>query len=306
MDRSQQRKKIIIIVGSTAVGKTALAIDLATYLDTAIISADSRQCYRELSIGVAKPSPKELEVIPHYFIDSHSIEDDVNAGVFEQYSLAATEQIFIQKEVALMVGGTGLYLKAFTDGIDIMPPISPTIRNELLNLYQENGLEWLQQEIALKDPIFWHQAEQQNPQRLLRALEIVIASGRSITEYRSHQSVERPFEIIKIGIEMPREQLIKKINQRVDQMMQDGLANEVASLQAVQSLNALQTVGYREIFAHLNKECSLSQAVEQIKINTRQYAKRQMTWFKKDPSIQWFTQSDQVLNKVLHYLSGRQ
>ena len=279
---------VIVIVGPTAVGKTAFAIALAQHLNTQIISADSRQCYNELNIGVAKPTAAELAAVKHHFISSHSINQEVNAGIFEKYALDAAAQIFKTNATAVMVGGTGLYIKSFCAGIDVMPAIDPAIRNRMITDYAINGLEWLQQEVAAKDPIYWESTnEKNNPQRLMRALEIVLATGKSITIFQSAQKVTRPFNILKIGLSMPREILNERINSRVDAMMEEGLLQEVTNLLPSAHLNALQTVGYQEIFAHLRGEISLQDAVAQIKQHTRQYAKRQMTWFTKDNQINW-------------------
>ena len=279
---------VIIIVGPTAVGKTALAIEVANHFNTSIISADSRQCYQELSIGVAKPTAAELADAQHYFIGTHSINEEVNAGVFEKYALDAAAQIFKTNTVAVMVGGTGLYIKSFCEGIDAMPGIVPALRNSIIEDYEKNGLAWLQEQIANNDPDYFnHTHEKNNPQRLMRALEIVLATGKSITHFQSAQKVTRPFNILKIGLSMPREILNERINNRVDAMMEEGLLQEVISLMSSAHVNALQTVGYQEIFAHLRGEISLQDAVTQIKQHTRQYAKRQMTWFKKDNQINW-------------------
>jgi tRNA dimethylallyltransferase len=279
---------VIIIVGPTAVGKTALAIEVANHFNTSIISADSRQCYQELSIGVAKPTAAELAAAQHYFIGSHSIHEDVNAGVFEKYALDAAAQIFKTNTVAVMVGGTGLYIKSFCEGIDAMPGIDPALRNSIIEDYEKNGLAWLQEQIANNDPDYFnHTHEKNNPQRLMRALEIVLATGKSITHFQSAQKVTRPFNILKIGLSVPREILNERINNRVDAMMEEGLLQEVTSLMSSAHVNALQTVGYQEIFEHLRGEISLQDAVTQIKQHTRQYAKRQMTWFKKDNQINW-------------------
>ena len=279
---------VIIVVGSTAVGKTALAIEVANHFNTSIISADSRQCYQELSIGVAKPTAAELAAAQHYFIGTHSINEEVNAGVFEKYALDAAAQIFKTNTVAVMVGGTGLYIKSFCEGIDAMPGIDPALRNSIIEDYEKNGLAWLQEQIANNDlDYFNHTHEKNNPQRLMRALEIVLATGKSITHFQSAQKVTRPFNILKIGLSMPREILNERINNRVDAMMEEGLLQEVISLMSSAHVNALQTVGYQEIFAHLRGEISLQDAVTQIKQHTRQYAKRQMTWFKKDNQINW-------------------
>ena len=279
---------VIVIVGPTAVGKTAFAIGLAQHFNTQIISADSRQCYNELNIGVAKPAAVELAAVKHHFISSHSITQDVNAGVFEKYALDAAASIFKTNATAVMVGGTGLYIKSFCEGIDVMPAINPAIRNRMITDYETNGLEWLQHQVAAKDPIYWENThEKNNPQRLMRALEIVLATGKSITIFQTEQKVTRPFNILKVGLSMPREILNSRINDRVDAMMQDGLLEEVKGLLPMAHLNALQTVGYQEVFEHLRGEISLQDAVTMIKQHTRQYAKRQMTWFTKDNQINW-------------------
>ena len=287
-DIHPQQPTVIVIVGPTAVGKTALAIEVANHFNTAIISADSRQCYQELSIGVAKPTTTELAAAKHYFIGTHSINEEVNAGVFEKYALDTAAQIFKSNSVAVMVGGTGLYIKSFCEGIDAMPGIDPALRNSIIADYEKMGLAWLQQEVQKNDPVYWNQtAEQNNPQRLMRALEMVLATGKSITHFQSAQKITRPFNIVKIGLSMPREILNARINSRVDAMMEEGLLQEVKSLLPNAQVNALQTVGYQEIFAHLRGEITLQDAVAQIKQHTRQYAKRQMTWFTKDNQIHW-------------------
>lgn len=283
---------VIIIAGPTAVGKTAFAIALAQHYQTDIISADSRQCYKEMSIGVARPSEAELSAVKHYFIASHSVTEDLNAGSFEKYGLSAVEEIFQKNKLAIMVGGTGLYLKAFCDGIDPMPVVPEDIRRRVTEGYKGKGLVWLQKELQQKDPAFWQVAEQQNPQRLMRALEVLYATGSSIMVYRTEKKVQRPFRVIKIGLELPKEQLHQNIHNRVDQMMEAGLLSEVKSLLPYRTHNALQTVGYRELFDHLEGNCSLEQAVTNIKTNTRHYAKRQMTWFKKDKELQWHQASE--------------
>ncbi|MCX6210357.1 MAG: tRNA (adenosine(37)-N6)-dimethylallyltransferase MiaA [Bacteroidetes bacterium] len=288
------------MVGATAVGKTSFAINVAQYFNTKIISCDSRQCYKELNIGVAKPSFEELKAVEHYFISSHSIHQNVNVGVFEQYSLQIVNEIFVANDIVVMVGGTGLYANAFCNGIDEMPNIDIAIRANIIKQYETNGLEWLQQQIAVKDPIFWQQAEQQNPQRLMRALEIVEATGNSITHYKKSNKVERNFNIIKIGLELPRQELIERIDRRVDMMLSEGLVEEVKGLINYKHLNALQTVGYSELFDCFENKYTFNQAIEKIKIHTRQYAKRQMTWFKKDLLIQWINPLDEFDFKTLH------
>lgn len=299
----QEASTIFIICGPTAIGKTAFAIELAQALGTEIISADSRQCFQELGIAVAKPSAQELAKVPHHFINSHSIHDNVNAGVFEQYALQKAETLFQKHKSVVMVGGTGLYLKAFSEGMDEMPTIAPAIRDQVVKDYEQNGLSWLQQQLQLLDPNFWMQSEQQNPQRLMRALEFKLSTGDSILNYRKAEKKQRPFKIIKIGLELPRETLNQRINQRVDKMIEEGLIPEAKTLVPFQSNNALQTVGYQELFAHFKGEVSEAKAVEQIKQHTRQYAKRQMTWFKKETSITWMDASNISVQKVLELKS---
>ncbi len=282
-----KQKTVIIIVGATASGKTQLSLQLARQYNTSIISADSRQCFKELNIGVAKPTAEELSSVKHYFINSHSIHDVVNAQVFESYALNAAEEIFKENDVAVMAGGTGMYIKAFCEGLDDIPNVDATIRDAIINSYHQNGLEWLQNEIKKDDPLFWEHAEQKNPQRLMRALEVYRATGKSITTFQKKKNVTRPFNIKKIGIHLSKTQLHANINNRVDEMIKAGLADEVKSLMPYRNLNPLQTVGYREIFEYLDGIISLDQCIEKIKSNTRQYAKRQVTWFKKDKEIDW-------------------
>jgi tRNA dimethylallyltransferase len=279
----------IIIVGPTAVGKTSLAIRVAQHFGTEIISCDSRQCYREMTIGVAKPSDEELQQVKHYFVNSHSIHEDVNAAVFEQYALDTVKDMFQRHKVAVMVGGTGLYVKAFCEGMDSMPPIAPELRKQIMDEYEQQGLSWLQQEVADKDPLYYSTGETQNPQRLMRALEVKLATGQSIRQYQQGKKASRDFRIVKIGLELPKESLHDNINRRVEIMMQQGLLEEVKSLLPWRHLNALQTVGYTELFNYLDSTSSLNAAVEFIQRNTRQYAKRQMTWFRKSADTQWFS-----------------
>ena len=279
---------VIVICGPTAVGKTAIAITLANELSTQIISADSRQCYKELSIGVARPSPEELGAVKHHFIASHSIKEDVTAADFEKYALDKTAELLQDHDEVVMTGGTGLYIKAFCEGLDAIPEIPASVRSSIKTSYQEYGLEWIQKEIAERDPAYSASGETSNPQRMMRALEVILTTGKSILEYQKKKINQREFRIIKLGLQLPREQLIERINFRVDQMMQAGLLEEVRSLMPFRKLNALQTVGYKELFEHLDGLTDLETAVQRIKINTRQYAKRQMTWFRRDGEITWF------------------
>jgi tRNA dimethylallyltransferase len=282
-----KNKTVIIVAGPTAAGKTSVAIELAKKFETEIISADSRQCFKELNIGVARPSEMELQAVKHYFIASHSIHDPVNAGSFEQYALKKVNEIFQVHKVAIMVGGTGLYIKAFCEGMDEMPGVPAEVRKSIMMNYEKNGLEWLQRETQKKDPAFYKTGEIQNPQRLMRALEVAEATGQSILEFRKREAVQRDFNIVKIGLELPKDELHRNINTRVDRMIEAGFVEEVKRLLPYKHLNALQTVGYAEIFDYLDGKISLKDAIELIKTNTRQYAKRQVTWFKKDKDINW-------------------
>ncbi len=290
-------KTVIVIAGPTASGKTSLAVELAKRFDTAIISADSRQCFKEMNIGVAKPSDEELSEVKHYFINSHSIHDEVNAMVFEQYALQAAEQLFQNNDIVIMAGGTGLYIKAFCEGLDEMPVVSSLIREEIIQNYQQKGIDWLRDEVQRTDPLYYESGEIHNPQRLMRALEIKLATGESIRNLQKQKKTERDFSIIKYGIEVPRERLYDQINARVDAMVESGLIEEVQSLLKEENRNALQTVGYSEIFAYLHAQISLPEAIERIKINTRHYAKRQLTWFRKDTSIHWIN-ADTLTDRV--------
>jgi tRNA dimethylallyltransferase len=285
-------KKVYIIVGPTAVGKTAFAIQLAKQLQTEIISADARQCYKELSIGVARPSKEELVEVPHHFIASHSIHEKVDAVVFEQYALQKVTSLFETKDAVVMVGGTGLYIKAFCEGMDDMPSIDPTIREGIIQQYESEGIEWLQNKLKAKDPAFWAQAEQHNPQRLMRALEVLEGTGKSILTFQQSVKKQRDFEVIKIGLEMDRALLNERIRLRVDQMIQEGLENEVKSLLPYFHLNALQTVGYSEWLPYFEHQVTIEEVALSITTHTRQYAKRQMTWFKKDKDVKWFQSSE--------------
>ncbi len=279
----------IVIAGPTASGKTAFAIKLAQHFNTQIISADSRQCYKELIIGVARPKAEELAAVPHHFIASHTVNDDINAGYFEQFALQKTTEIFAENNVAIMVGGTGLYINAFCNGIDSLPEIDFTIREKIIADYKANGLLWLQQQVQEHDALYFANGETKNPQRLMRALEVKLSTGKSITAFQTQQKKQRNFKVIKLALDVSKEQLHQNINNRVDEMMLQGLLQEVKSLVTLKHLNALQTVGYRELFSYLEGNINLNTAVEQIKINTRHYAKRQLTWFKKDTDFNWIS-----------------
>jgi tRNA dimethylallyltransferase len=281
---------VYIVVGPTAVGKTKYAIELAQKLKTEIISADARQCYQELNIGVARPSNEELAQVKHHFIASHSIQETVNAGTFEADALKKSAELLAAFGSVVMVGGTGLYIKAFVEGMDQIPAIDPAIRSQIQEDVSLKGMDWLQAQVQAKDPAYWAQAdqgEQQNTQRLSRALEVVIGTGQSILSFQLQSKKSRPFNIQKIGLELPREQLYDRINQRVVQMVDMGLEEEVKALGPQFHLNALQTVGYQEWLPYFEGHQTREAVIQAIQQNTRHYAKRQMTWFKKDLEIQW-------------------
>ena len=294
-------KTCILIAGPTAIGKTDLAIQIAEHFSTQIISADSRQCYKELNIAVAKPGPSFLKKVRHYFVDSHSIQESVTAAEFEKYALSSIASIFEQSDVAVMVGGTGLYIKAFCEGLDAIPATPPETREMIIENYNQYGIEWLEKMLIQNDSEYATKGEMQNPQRMMRALEVVLSTGKSIFYFQKNNKIQRDFNIIKIGLELPREELYNRINTRVDQMIDAGLVKEAESLIEYKSLNALQTVGYRELFDFFEGKSSLSDAIELVKQNTRHYAKRQMTWFKKDSTINWFSPQPK---KILSFIEN--
>lgn len=295
-------KTCIIIAGPTAVGKTSLAIQVAKALGTEIISADSRQCYKELDIGVARPSPAELSQVKHHFIASHSIAEDVSAATFETYALETAVSLFRRHNTVVMVGGTGLYIKAFTEGLDDVPGIDPAIRSSIIAAYDQHGTDWLRDQLQKQDPLFYATGEIKNPQRMMRALEVIQSTGRSIRYYQTGRRQDRPFRVIKIGLDLGRTELYDRINHRVDQMMHQGLLKEVEGLSPWRHLNALQTVGYAEIFEHLEGKISLETAVALIKQHTRHYAKRQLTWFRRDAGMHWFHPGE--FQKVMDLLAS--
>ena len=297
-----KNKTVIVLVGATATGKTAIAIELSKHFKTEIISADSRQCFSELNIGVARPSEEELKRVKHHFIASHSIHDTINAGTFEDFALHEVGELFQKHDVVIMTGGTGLYIRAFVEGMDEIPQVPGKIRRQIISGYEKQGLRWLQNEVEQKDPAYFKVADTQNPQRLMRALEVSEATGESILTFQKGKKGERNFNIVKIGLELPKEELHDRINTRVDRMIENGLVEEVKELLPFRNLNALQTVGYSEVFDYLEAKISLEEAIELIKKNTRQYAKRQVTWFKKDKEIKWFAPTE--LEKIENYLEN--
>lgn len=282
-------KTAIFIAGPTAVGKTDVAIQVAEWLQTEIISFDSRQFYKELKIGAAPPSPEELSRVPHHLVGHLSVKDDYSAGDFEKEALAKLDEIFEKHDTAVLVGGSGLYMRILTDGFDEMPHIPAEVREKLNTELTENGLETLAEELKQKDPKYFAQVDQQNPQRVIRALEVIRATGNTYTSYRQGSKTERPFNIIKIGLDLPREELYERINLRVDKMMEAGLEQEVKQLLPYRNQNSMQTVGYKELIRHFDGEISLEEAVDEIKKNSRRYAKRQLTWFRREKDVEWFS-----------------
>lgn len=296
---------VLVIAGPTAVGKTAVAIAAAEALGTAVVSADSRQCYQGMAIGTAQPGPDELARVPHYFINTFPPEHNITAAVYEQLALGYLEEIFHGHNTAVVCGGTGLYIKALCEGLDEMPSVDEQISAFLLQEYRDKGLDWLQQRVREEDPDFYQQGEIHNPMRLIRALSFVRSTGDSILQYRSGVHKERPFRTVKVCLELPREQLYHRINQRVDQMMEEGLLEEVRQLFPLRHLKNLQTVGYSELFAYLEGKSSLAEAVDKIKQHTRNYAKRQLTWFRKDPECHWFqADAPDLLSNILHLVNS--
>lgn len=291
-----------VIAGPTAVGKTAIAIQLAQRLGTSIISADSRQCYREMTIGTAKPTDEEQQQVHHYFINSHSVTEHLSTADFERLALDYLEEIFKTNDAAVVCGGTGLYIKSLCEGIDEMPGVDETIEREVNEQYQQQGIEWLQTAVQQEDPEFYKQGEIQNPVRMIRALSFIRSTGKSILNYRTGAKAARPFNIIKIALGLPREVLYKRINRRVDIMMEQGLLEEVKQLYPQRQLKNLQTVGYSELFDYIDGKYTLEEAVDKIKQHTRNYAKRQLTWFRKDKEFHWLRADEPELVEKIMFL----
>lgn len=286
------RPQAIFITGPTAVGKTSLSIQIAQWLGAEIFSFDSRQFYRELKIGSAPPSAKELALVPHHFIADRSIKEPISAGDYERLALEALQEYFKKGRPAVFVGGSGLYMKAVCEGFDDLPKVPDRVRKHWQKVYAHQGITALQSQLADDDPRYYQEVDQQNPQRLIRALEIIETSGQPYSELRKKVKKSRSFEVIKIGLDLPREVLYHRINRRVDLMMEQGLLAECESLLPHRHENALQTVGYRELFEHLIGPLSLEDAVNKVKQNSRRYAKRQLTWFRREKDLPWFKADD--------------
>ena len=281
-------KSLIILLGPTGIGKTDLSIGLANYFHTEIISCDSRQLFIEMVIGTAVPDQKSLETIPHHFIGSHSIHENYNARKFEIEVLQKLEELFLKHDIVLMTGGSMLYIDALCKGLDDLPDIDPALRQALMDRINSEGLEAIQRELQRLDPEYYNQVDLQNPKRILHALEICLTTGRPYSELRTNQPRKRPFNILKIGLNCDRAVLYNRINRRVDSMFEAGLEKEALGLHPFSSLNSLNTVGYRELFEYFDGKISLELAREKIKANSRKYARKQLTWFRRDPEITWF------------------
>lgn len=283
---------LIVIVGPTAVGKTKTAIALAKHFDTEIISADSRQFYKEMTIGTAKPTPKERSEVKHHYVDFLPVTDNFNAGDFERAALSTLEALFEKNNRTIVTGGSGLYVNALCYGFDEIPEVPVEIRDRLNIEFKEKGLEHLQEKLKLADPAYFETVDQNNPQRLIRALEVYEYTQNPYSEFRKKELPDRNFIPIFIGLDLPREELYERINQRVDNMIDDGLIEEVKNLLPYKRENALQTVGYQELFDYLDNKITLPEAIELIKRNTRRYAKRQLTWFRRNENTRWYHPDD--------------
>lgn len=295
------KKYLVVLTGPTAVGKTEVAIEIAKAFNTEIISADSRQFYHELNIGTAKPSLLQLEQVKHHFVDYLSIHDTYNVSMFENDVIGLLTKLFSNRDVVVLTGGSGLYIDAVCKGIDDFPDPSDALRYDLKAIYQVGGIERLKEMLRSYDPIYYEKVDKDNPNRILRALEVCITTGKPYSEQRQNASKQREFEVIKIGLMLPRAELNQRIANRTDAMMKDGLLQEVISFNDFRKLNALNTVGYKELFSYLDGKLSLEEAVEKIKTNTRRYAKRQMTWFNRFDDYKWFDVGQ--LNEITNYIS---
>ncbi len=292
-----------MVGGPTAVGKTDFSIRLALHYGTEIISADSRQVYKEMNIGTAKPDSEELSAVPHHFVDVFPPEKEYNAGMFEKDALSLLETLFQQHDQVVVAGGSGMYVQALCQGIDEMPDVPPAIRKELNKKLGSEGLESLLSLLELSDPEYFGQVDRQNPQRIVRALEVCMATGKPYSSFRKQNFPERPFNIIRIGLDRPREELYARIDKRMDQMIAEGLFEEAGKLFPLRHLNALQTVGYKEIFEYLEGKYDKEEAIRLLKRNSRRYAKRQLTWFRKDAEFHWFHPDD--LRKAILFIEKK-
>lgn len=294
-------KTLIVITGPTAVGKTQLCLDIARHFDIPIINADSRQIYKELSIGTAKPSAEDQLAVKHYFVSTLSLQDYYSASLFESQVTDLLNTLFKTSDYALMAGGSMMYIDAVCDGIDDIPTIDDETRATMKQRLKDEGLQKLCEELQRLDPEYYEIVDRQNPKRVVHALEICTMTGQTYTSFRKREKKDRPFRIVKIGLNRDREELYNRINARVDEMMQNGLLEEAEALYPMRESNALNTVGYKELFEYLNGRWPLEEAVERIKGNTRRYARKQLTWYKKDPQIHWFhpDQKKEIIDYII-------
>lgn len=297
---TMNNKRLIVVVGPTGSGKTDTSIRLALHYGTPILSTDSRQMYKGMAIGTAQPTQEQLQTVKHYFIASHDIKCDLNCGQYADEALKCLDELFKTYDQVIAVGGSGLYVQALCEGLDDLPERDETLRTELTRRLENEGIESLLAQLKQLDPVFYDQVDRNNPSRVMRALEVCLQTGHPYSELRIGNKTTRPFDICKIGLDLPRPQLYDRINRRVDQMLADGLEAEARALYPYRSLNALQTVGYREFFDFFDDKISREEAVELIKRNSRRYAKRQITWFRRDPAIRWFAPDD--FDAMIRYL----
>lgn len=301
MESNSQKKYLITVIGPTAIGKTAMAIELAKHFNCEILSADSRQFFKEMNIGTAVPSEEELAAAPHHFIQNISVFEDYTVGDFERDAIEKLDELYKTNDFAVLVGGSGLYINAVLKGFDDFPDIDPAIRQEIIDNYEKNGISWLQQELEKRDPVHYANVAKENPQRMMRALEVCIASGKPYSSFLNNKKNSRHFTPIIIGLDAERELMYNRINMRVDIMVNNGLLEEAKALYPHKKLNALQTVGYRELFSYFDGEFTKDFAIEEIKKNTRRFAKRQMTWFKRTEGTKWFdfkTPPQDIINYI--------
>lgn len=294
---------LIVVIGPTGVGKSAISIQLASHYHSEIISADSRQLYRELQIGTAVPSPEDRNLVPHHFIQTKSVIDYYNVSEFENEAISLIEKLFRKLNPLILTGGSMMYVDTICKGIDDIPTVDPDVRNEVISWYSENGIEALRKRLSEVDPEYFTIVDQNNPKRMLHAIEVHQMTGMPITSFRKNTVVKRPFRIIKIGINQDRAKLYERINRRVEQMMADGLLEEAKSVYQFRHLNSLNTVGYKELFGYLDGECSLDEAVDLIKRNTRKYARKQLTWFRRDSEIKWF--EPEQIQEIIEYIDRK-
>ena len=298
-------KTLVVITGPTGIGKTEVSIKVARHFNTEIVSADSRQIFKELNIGTAVPSKEELAAVPHHFIQSHSIEENYNASRYETEALELLDKLFKQKDVLLLVGGSMLYIDAICKGIDIMPDADPEVRASLKKQLKEEGLESLRLQLKKVDPDYYKKVDLKNPNRIIHALEISIQTGKPYSSFRSNTAKQRPFKIVKIALNCDRQVLHNRINLRVDKMIEAGLENEARGVYHKKHMNSLNTVGYQELFAYFDGDISREKAVELIKRNSRRYARKQITWFRRDETVKWFepTESDRIIEWLKSQIS---